>query len=109
MRDCYGEAVVYERHRHRYEVSIALRKKLEHAGLVVSGTSPDERLVEAVELPTDVHPFFVAAQYHPEFKSRPERPAPLFREFVAAAFAARGGGGAESDVADDAHASRRTA
>ena len=109
VRDCYGEAVVYERHRHRYEVSIALRKKLEHAGLIVSGTSPDERLVEAVELPTDVHPFFVAAQYHPEFKSRPERPAPLFREFVAAAFAARGGGGAESDVEDDAHASRRTA
>ena len=109
VRDCYGEAVVYERHRHRYEVSIALRKKLEHAGLIVSGTSPDERLVEAIELPGDVHPFFVAAQYHPEFKSRPERPAPLFREFVAAAFAARGGGGAESDVEDDAHASRRTA
>ena len=70
-------------------------------------TSPDERLVEAVELPTDVHPFFVAAQYHPEFKSRPERPAPLFREFVAAAFAARGGE-AREDAADDAHASRRT-
>ncbi len=84
-REIYGEAVVYERHRHRYEVSISLRKRLEAAGLVVSGTSPDERLVECVELPRDQHPFFVASQYHPEFKSRPERPAPLFRDFVAAA------------------------
>ena len=84
-REIYGEAVVYERHRHRYEVSISLRKRLEAAGLVVSGTSPDERLVEVVELPRDEHPFFVASQYHPEFKSRPERPAPLFRDFVAAA------------------------
>ncbi len=84
-REIYGEAVVYERHRHRYEVSISLRKRLEAAGLVVSGTSPDERLVEVIELPADEHPFFVASQYHPEFKSRPERPAPLFRDFVAAA------------------------
>ncbi|HMS61534.1 MAG TPA: CTP synthase, partial [Solirubrobacteraceae bacterium] len=84
-REIYGEAVVYERHRHRYEVSISLRKRLEAAGLVVSGTSPDERLVEVVELPREQHPFFVASQYHPEFKSRPERPAPLFRDFVAAA------------------------
>ncbi|HEU4979114.1 MAG TPA: CTP synthase, partial [Solirubrobacteraceae bacterium] len=82
-RELYGEAVVYERHRHRYEVSISLRKRLEAAGLVVSGTSPDERLVEVIEL--GEHPFFVASQFHPEFKSRPERPAPLFREFVAAA------------------------
>jgi CTP synthase len=82
-RELYGEAVVYERHRHRYEVSISLRKRLEAAGLVVSGTSPDERLVEVIELRD--HPFFVASQFHPEFKSRPERPAPLFREFVAAA------------------------
>jgi CTP synthase len=86
-REIYGEAVVYERHRHRYEVSISLRKRLEAAGLVVGGTSPDERLVEMVELPKDQHPFFVASQFHPEFKSRPERPAPLFREFVAAALA----------------------
>jgi CTP synthase len=57
-----------------------LRRRLEHAGLVCSGTSPDDRLVEVIELPD--HPFFVASQYHPEFKSRPERPAPLFREFV---------------------------
>ncbi len=82
-REIYGEAVIYERHRHRYEVSISLRKRLESAGLVVSGTSPDERLVEMVELRD--HPFFVASQFHPEFKSRPERPAPLFREFVRAA------------------------
>jgi CTP synthase len=82
-RELYDEAVIYERHRHRYEVSISLRKRLEAAGLVVSGTSPDERLVEVIELRD--HPFFVASQFHPEFKSRPERPAPLFREFVAAA------------------------
>jgi CTP synthase len=79
-REIYGEAVIYERHRHRYEVSISLRRRLESAGLVVSGTSPDERLVEMIELHD--HPFFVASQFHPEFKSRPERPAPLFREFV---------------------------
>jgi CTP synthase len=79
----YGEAVIYERHRHRYEVNNRLRKRLESAGLRVSGTSPDERLVEVIEL--DEHPFFVASQFHPEFKSRPERPAPLFRDFVAAA------------------------
>jgi len=83
VREIYGEAVIYERHRHRYEVSLNLRKRLEKAGLVASGTSPDERLVECIELPD--HPFFVASQYHPEFKSRPERPAPLFREFVRAA------------------------
>jgi len=80
----YGEAVIYERHRHRFEVNNLLRKRIEAAGLVVSGTSPDERLVEVVELPADVHPFFIASQYHPEFKSRPDRPAPLFREFVGA-------------------------
>src|SRR5947199_2599252 len=85
VREIYGEAVVYERHRHRYAVNNLLRKRLEAAGLVCSGTSPDERLVEVTELPRDVHPFFVASQYHPEFKSRPDRPAPLFREFVRAA------------------------
>jgi CTP synthase len=81
-RELYGEAVIYERHRHRYEVNNLLRKRLEAAGLVISGTSPDERLVEVVELRD--HPFFVASQYHPEFKSRPERPSPLFGEFVRA-------------------------
>jgi CTP synthase len=82
-REIYGEAVIYERHRHRYEVNNLLRKRLQSAGLQVSGTSPDERLVEVVEL--EDHPFFVASQFHPEFKSRPERPAPLFRDFVTAA------------------------
>src|SRR2546423_1919812 len=80
--EIYGEKVIYERHRHRYEVNNHLRRRLEHAGLVCSGTSPDERLVEGIE-PSD-HPFFVASQYHPEFKSRPLRPQPLFREFVRA-------------------------
>ncbi len=85
LRELYEEAVIYERHRHRYEVNNHLRRRLESAGLICSGTSPDERLVEAIELSANVHPFFVASQYHPEFKSRPERPAPLFREFVGAA------------------------
>ncbi len=85
-REIYGEAVIYERHRHRYEVNNLLRKRLQSAGLCISGTSPDERLVEVVEL--EDHPFFVASQFHPEFKSRPERPAPLFRDFIAAALAA---------------------
>jgi CTP synthase len=82
-REIYGEAVIYERHRHRYEVNNLLRKRLQSAGLSISGTSPDERLVEVVEF--EEHPFFVASQFHPEFKSRPERPAPLFRDFIAAA------------------------
>jgi CTP synthase len=82
-REIYGEPVIYERHRHRYEVNNHLRKHLEQAGLVYSGTSPDDRLVEIIELPE--HPFFVASQFHPEFKSRPLRPQPLFRDFVGAA------------------------
>ena len=82
-RAAYDEPVIYERHRHRYEVNNLLRRRLEDAGLVCSGTSPDDRLVEVIELPD--HPFFMASQYHPEFKSRPNRPEPLFREFVGAA------------------------
>src|SRR5579875_1167380 len=93
VREIYGEAVVYERHRHRYEVNNHLRRRLESAGLRSSGTSPDERLVEVVELDRDAHPFFLASQYHPEFKSRPQRPAPLFREFVGAALARSEGRG----------------
>jgi len=89
-REMYGEAVIYERHRHRYEVNNLLRKRLQSAGLIVSGTSPDERLVELIEL--EDHPFFVASQFHPEFKSRPERPAPLFRGFIAAALERAGAG-----------------
>jgi CTP synthase len=81
----YGEQVVYERHRHRYEVNNKYRRALTDAGLVSSGTSPDDRLVEFIELPQAVHPFFVATQAHPEFKSRPDRPHPLFAAFVAAA------------------------
>jgi CTP synthase len=92
VRELYAEPVVYERHRHRYEVNNHLRRRLESLGLICSGTSPDERLVEVIELDRDVHPFFVASQYHPEFKSRPERPAPLFREFVGAALAHSGAG-----------------
>jgi CTP synthase len=102
VREIYGEAVIYERHRHRYEVNNLLRKRLQSAGLSVSGTSPDERLVEVVELEGGEggHPFFIASQFHPEFKSRPERPAPLFRDFIAAALeraAERSGASALAD------------
>ncbi|MGO9165036.1 MAG: CTP synthase [Streptosporangiaceae bacterium] len=85
VRELYGTDVVQERHRHRYEVNNAYRAALEEAGLVCSGLSPDGRLVEFVELPRDVHPFFVATQAHPEFLSRPTRPHPLFGGLVAAA------------------------
>jgi CTP synthase len=85
-RAAYGdEAVVYERHRHRYEVNPAMHERLEAAGLVFSGRSPNGRLVEVIELPG--HPWFCASQFHPEFKSRPTRPQPLFREFMGAAAA----------------------
>ncbi len=84
----YGESLVYERHRHRYEVNNAYRDRLEAAGLVLSGLSPDGRLVEMVEVAD--HPWFVASQAHPEFKSRPHRPHPLFRDFVGAAIARQG-------------------
>jgi CTP synthase len=81
--EIFGEGVIYKRHRHRYEVNVQLKSRLEDEGLVAGGTSPDGRLVEMVELPD--HPFFVASQFHPEFNSRPNRPEPLFREFVGAA------------------------
>jgi CTP synthase len=83
--ETYGDGVVQERHRHRYEVNNAYRPALVDAGLVVSGTYLEGRLVEIIELPD--HPWFVASQFHPEFKSRPTRPAPLFRDFVGAALA----------------------
>ncbi|MEA3018668.1 MAG: synthase, partial [Actinomycetota bacterium] len=79
----YGSELVYERHRHRYEFNNKYRARYEEAGLTCSGVSPDERLVELVEL--EGHPFWLGTQAHPELKSRPNRPAPLFREFVAAA------------------------
>ncbi|OZM70864.1 CTP synthetase [Amycolatopsis antarctica] len=85
----YGTREVSERHRHRYEVNNAYRKRLTDAGLVISGTSPDDRLVEFVELPKDTHPFFVGTQAHPELKSRPTRPHPLFDAFVRAVVAYR--------------------
>jgi CTP synthase len=81
----YGDELVYERHRHRYEFNPKYRGKFEGSGFVCSGLSPDGRLVEFVEL--EGHPFWVGTQAHPEFKSRPDRPAPLFREFVGAALA----------------------
>ena len=87
VREAYGQPYVEERHRHRYEVSNEYRARLEEAGLVVSGTSPDGRLVEYVELPRDVHPYYVSTQAHPEFRSRPTRAHPLFVGLVAAALA----------------------
>jgi len=81
----YGESIVYERHRHRYEFNPRYRTRLEEAGLRCSGSSPDDRLVEFIELPG--HPFWIGTQAHPEFKSRPDRPHPLFRELVGAALA----------------------
>lgn len=83
--DVYGADHSFERHRHRYEVNNAYRKQLEATGMVFSGLSPDGRLVEYVELPRDVHPYFIATQAHPELKSRPTRPHPLFAGLVAAA------------------------
>ncbi len=83
----YESEDVSERHRHRYEVNNAYRDRIAESGLRFSGTSPDGKLVEFVELPTDVHPFFVATQAHPELKSRPTRPHPLFSAFVKAALA----------------------
>jgi CTP synthase len=82
-RELYGDAVIHERHRHRYEVNNVYRQQLVDAGLVVCGTFQDGRLVEVIELAD--HPWFVASQFHPEFKSRPTRPAPLFNGFVGAA------------------------
>ncbi|GAB2905659.1 CTP synthase [Nonomuraea fastidiosa] len=85
-RELYGgKAKADERHRHRYEVNNAYRERLEQVGLVFSGLSPDGRLVEYTELPTDVHPFFIGTQAHPEFKSRPTRANPMFKGLIAAA------------------------
>ncbi|GAA0322908.1 CTP synthase [Actinoallomurus spadix] len=90
VRELYGAAKVEERHRHRYEVNNAYREELTAAGLVFSGLSPDSRLVEYVELPRDRHPFYVATQAHPEFRSRPTRAHPLFAGLVAAALGEMG-------------------
>ena len=81
----YQSELVYERHRHRYEFNNVYRKEMMDHGMKIVGLSPDEKLVEIVELAD--HPWFVGVQFHPEFKSRPNRPHPLFRDFVAAALA----------------------
>jgi len=96
VRGLYGEPVVQERHRHRYEVNNAYRADLEKVGLQFSGLSPDGRLVEFIELPGDVHPYFVATQAHPELLSRPTRPHPLFSGLVAAAVARSRGAAGDS-------------
>ncbi len=84
----YGKSLVFERHRHRYEFNNAYREALEEAGMVISGVNPERDLVEIIELPD--HPFFVATQFHPEFKSRPDRPHPLFLQFLTAAMQHKG-------------------
>ncbi|MEJ2689244.1 MAG: gamma-glutamyl-gamma-aminobutyrate hydrolase family protein, partial [Deltaproteobacteria bacterium] len=84
----YKKEEIEERHRHRFEFNPAFRSQLEESGLIVSGTSPDNSLVEIVELPD--HPWFLGCQFHPEFKSKPMRPHPLFREFIKAAIAFSG-------------------
>jgi CTP synthase len=85
VAEAYGTTEVHERHRHRYEVNNSYRDRLSKVGVVFSGTSPDDRLVEFVELDREIHPFFVGTQAHPELKSRPTRPHPLFAAFVKAA------------------------
>ena len=85
VAQAYGSTTVTERHRHRYEVNNGFREQIEKAGLVFSGASPDSTLVEFVELPRELHPFYVGTQAHPELKSRPTRPHPLFAGLVRAA------------------------
>jgi CTP synthase len=88
-RACYGTAAISERHRHRFEFNNAYREQLTSHGLVVAGVNPKLDLVEIVELPQDRHPWFVGVQFHPEYKTRPQEPHPLFRGFVGAALARR--------------------
>ena len=97
VADAYGATEVSERHRHRYEVNNAYRDAIESAGLVISGTSPDGRLVEFVEYPRDEHPFFVATQAHPEYKSRPTNPHPLFAGMIGAALGESEGTGEDAN------------
>ena len=85
LQKIYGKNEVSERHRHRYEVNNEFKERLEKCGLVISGTSPDGKLVEAIELPKKIHPFFVGTQFHPEYKSRPLDPHPVFVSFIEAA------------------------
>ena len=87
--EVYGEPLIYERHRHRWEFNNAYRKQLTESGLVLAGLSPDEKLVEIVELPREVHPWFVGVQFHPEFKSRPNKAHKLFKDFIRASVASK--------------------
>ena len=87
LRKLYGEEMISERHRHRYEFNNDFRTLFEKFGMVLSGTSPDDKLVEAVEIPS--HPFFIAVQFHPEFKSRPQRPHPCFSGLIKASLERR--------------------
>jgi CTP synthase len=105
--EIYGGQEISERHRHRYEVNNEYRPQLEDAGMRISGTSPDGNLVEMIELPD--HPWFVATQAHPELKSRPDHPHPLFASFVGAAVARRNGEEQVSMHRDLAPAAARTA
>jgi CTP synthase len=105
VAEAYGEPVVSERHRHRYEFNATYRARLEAAGFVCSGVSPDRRLVEFIEARD--HPYWVATQSHPEFKSRPDRPHPLFRDLVGAALKLRADRGAPAPRRDGAPAPRR--
>jgi CTP synthase len=89
IAETYGKTTVHERHRHRYEVNNSFRDQISAAGLVFSGTSPDGNLVEFVELPRDVHPYYVSTQAHPEFLSRPTKAHPLFHGLIKAALAGR--------------------
>ncbi len=91
MERCYGKREISERHRHRYEFNNDYRDVMVAAGLTLSGLSPDGQLVETVELSD--RPFYVGVQYHPEFKSRPDKPHPLFVGFIDAAMKMRGGAG----------------
>jgi CTP synthase len=84
-RRIYGATHISERHRHRFEFNNEYRDVLREAGLVLCGTSPDGTLVEMVELPASAHPYFIGCQFHPEFKSRPTAPHPLFTAFIGAA------------------------
>ena len=106
--DVYGAPEISERHRHRYEFNNLYRQRLEDAGLVMSGLSPELGLVEMIELPTSKHPYFIACQFHPEFKSKPNAAHPLFTRFVRAGLARRDARGAKAEVGKSEPASSET-
>ena len=96
VEEAYADTEIQERHRHRYEVNNEYRELFEKNGLIMSGTSPDQSLVEVIELPD--HPWFIACQFHPELKSRPTRPHPLFASFIKAAAAHAAGSHTQAAV-----------